>query len=212
MLKKEAIEQKSLLDNEEFDIFGGIADDSTKIKKIKDKKHRELPKDKFKILDINKNTKQIGFKLILEQIIDNIKNSLEKSKVEEDMAIYKAIADGDINKENINIFNINPEIEIEEKLKDTVNSINLYKININGIINAIPFTNIIFYDNQNKTLPIGMDLSTKILIDLNKLELEEVNTNSFNIAYFENEKDEFSKVDIKHIKLIEYNVKNAKEK
>ena len=36
-----------------------------------------------------------------------------------------------------------------------------------------------------------MDLSTKILIDLNKLELEEVNTNSFNIAYFENEKDEF---------------------
>ena len=150
--------------------------------------------------------------MILEQIIDNIKNSLEKSKVEEDMAIYKAIADGDINKENINIFNINPEIEIEEKLKDTVNSINLYKININGIINAIPFTNIIFYDNQNKTLPIGMDLSTKILIDLNKLELEEVNTNSFNIAYFENEKDEFSKVDIKHIKLIEYNVKNAKEK
>lgn len=212
MLKKEAIEQKSLLDNEEFDIFGGIADDSTKIKKIKDKKHRELPKDKFKILDINKNTKQIGFKLILEQIIDNIKNSLEKSKVEEDMAIYKAIADGDINKENINIFNINPEIEIEEKLKDTVNSINLYKININSIINAIPFTNIIFYDNQNKTLPIGMDLSTKILIDLNKLELEEVNTNSFNIAYFENEKDEFSKVDIKHIKLIEYNVKTAKEK
>ena len=95
MLKKEAIEQKSLLDNEEFDIFGGIADDSTKIKKIKDKKHRELPKDKFKILDINKNTKQIGFKLILEQIIDNIKNSLEKSKVEEDMAIYKAIADGE---------------------------------------------------------------------------------------------------------------------
>lgn len=212
MLKKEAIEQKSLLDNEEFDIFGGIADDSTKIKKIKDKKHRELPKDKFKILDINKNTKQIGFKLILEQIIDNIKNSLEKSKVEEDMAIYKAIADGDINKENINIFNINPEIEIEEKLKDTVNSINLYKININGIINAIPFTNIIFYDNQNKTLPIGMDLSTKILIDLNKLELEEVNTNSFNIAYFENEKDEFSKVYIKHIKLIEYNIKTAKEK
>ena len=86
------------------------------------------------------------------------------------------------------------------------------KININGIINAIPFTNIIFYDNQNKTLPIGMDLSTKILIDLNKLELEEVNTNSFNIAYFENEKDEFSKVDIKHIKLIEYNIKTAKEK
>ena len=208
MLKRET-EQK--VHNEEFLIYLA-ADDSTKIKKIKDKKHRELPKDKFKILDINKNTKQIGFKLILEQIIDNIKNSLEKSKVEEDMAIYKAIADGDINKENINIFNINPEIEIEEKLKDTVNSINLYKININGIINAIPFTNIIFYDNQNKTLPIGMDLSTKILIDLNKLELEEVNTNSFNIAYFENEKDEFSKVYIKHIKLIEYNIKTAKEK
>ena len=49
----------------------------------------------------------------------------------------------------------------------------------------------------------------------NILEGEITNLNKINydnIAYFENEKDEFSKVDIKHIKLIEYNVKNAKEK
>lgn len=205
-IKKEAIEEKSLLENDEFDIFGGIVDDSTKVKKIKDKKHRELPKDKFKILDINKNTKQIGYKISLEQIIENIKNALEKVQIEESLPVYKAIADEKINKDNINIFNLNPELEIKEQIANSKENLNLYKINLDGIINGIPYTNIIFYDNQNKTLPTGMDLSTKILIDLDKLQLEKVDKQSFNIAQFENEKDEFSKVDIKNINLIEYNI------
>ena len=63
MVQDMIIQGKSLSENEEFDIFGGIIQDSTKVSKIKNKKHRELAKDKFNILEINKNTKQIGFKL-----------------------------------------------------------------------------------------------------------------------------------------------------
>ena len=54
-LKKEAKEEKMLTADEEFDIFGGIAQDKTKVSKIKNKKHREIAKDKYSILEISKN-------------------------------------------------------------------------------------------------------------------------------------------------------------
>ena len=54
---------------------------------------------------------------------------------------------------------------------------------------AYSYTNIIFYDNQNKTLPEGQDLSTKILVDTTKLKLNLKNKTNFKIVEFENEKD-----------------------
>ena len=209
-IKKEAIEEKTLFEDEEFDIFGGTSD-STKVSKIKNKKHRELPKDKFKILEISKNTKQIGYKLVLEQIINNIKTSLENVKIEEDLPVYKAITEEEINKNNINIFNINPVLEVDEMLNKNFQNINLYKINLSGKINCVPYTNIIFYDNQNKTLPVGMDLSTKILLDLNKLDLSDKNTFEFNVVNFENPNDEFSKININKVKVLEYNIVEKEE-
>lgn len=209
-IKKEAIEEKTLFEDEEFDIFGGTSD-STKVSKIKNKKHRELPKDKFKILEISKNTKQIGYKLVLEQIINKIKTSLENVKIEEDLPVYKAITEEEINKNNINIFNINPVLEVDEMLNKNFQNINLYKINLSGKINCVPYTNIIFYDNQNKTLPVGMDLSTKILLDLNKLDLSDKNTFEFNVVNFENPNDEFSKININKVKVLEYNIVEKEE-
>ena len=209
-IKKEAIEEKTLFEDEEFDIFGGTSD-STKVSKIKNKKHRELPKDKFKILEISKNTKQIGYKLVLEQIINNIKTSLENVKIEEDLPVYKAITEEEINKNNINIFNINPVLEVDEMLNKNFQNINLYKINLSGKINCVPYTNIIFYDNQNKTLPVGMDLSTKILLDLNKLDLSDKNTFEFNVVNFEDPSDEFSKININKVKVLEYNIVEKEE-
>ena len=209
-MKKQAAEEKSLSDNEEFDIFGGIAQDSTKISKIKNKKHRELPKDKFNILEINKNTNQIGYKLTLENVVGNIKQALEKVVVPEELPVYKAIPGEELNPSQINIFNINPEKEIKELLQTEENKINFYKINLKEGINAVGYTNIIFYDNQNKTLPIGQDLSTKILIDVSKLELELKEKSEFKIVEFENEKDDFSEINIKTVNLFEYNLKEEK--
>ena len=203
-LKKEAVEEKTLFEDEEFDIFSGT-DDSTKVNKIKNKKHREIPKDKFKILEISKTTKQLGYKLVLEQIINKIKSALDKMTIEEELPIYKATED-ELNSDNINVFNINPDNEIRECLSKNSKDINLYKINLQGKVNCIPYTNIIFYDNQNKTLPLGMDLSSKILVDVNKLDINNVKNFEFSIANFENKDDEFSKVDISKVNVKEYNI------
>lgn len=203
-IKKEAIQEKSLSENEEFDIFGGIIQDSTKVSKIKNKKHRELAKDKFNILEINKNTKQIGFKLSLEKIIANLKTAMNKVVVPEEMPVYKAIGENNLDDRKINIFDINPEKEIQEAIKKENNKINFYKIDLKEGSNAISYTNCIFYDNQNKTLPVGQDLSTKILVDISKLQLDLKNKTSFKMVEFENEKDDFSEINIKTVTVFEY--------
>ena len=203
-IKKEAIQEKALSENEEFDIFGGIIQDSTKVSKIKNKKHRELAKDKFNILEINKNTKQIGFKLSLEKIIANLKTAMNKVVVPEEIPVYKAIGEDNLDDRKINIFDINPEKEIQEAIKKENNKINFYKIDLKEGTNAISYTNCIFYDNQNKTLPVGQDLSTKILVDISKLQLDLKNKTSFKMVEFENEKDDFSEINIKTVTVFEY--------
>ena len=210
-IKKEAIKEKTLSENEEFDIFGGIVQDTTKVSKINNKKHREIPKDKFNILEINKNTKQIGFKLSLEKVISDIKTALAKVVVPEEILVYKAIADEKLDDRQINVFNINPEKEIEQIIKNEANKINFYKINLKQGTNAISYTNCIFYDNQNKTLPVGQDLSTKILVDTTKLKLSLKNKTNFKIVEFENEKDDFSKVNVKTITVFEFDSEIKKQ-
>ncbi len=213
-LKKEAKEENVLNEIEEFDIFGGMSQDATKVSKVANKNHREIPKDKFNILEINKNTKQIGYKLTLEKIVDNIKKALGKVVIVDDLPVYKILSDEKIEPKNFNIFNINPENEIHEKIKEKGSKFNLYKINLKRGTNGISFTNIIFYDNQNKTLPIGQDVSTQILVDLSKVELKLNNRTSFKIAEIENEKDDFSKVNVKTIQVFEYDaiLKEQEEK
>lgn len=205
-IKKEATQEKALLENEEFDIFGGLSQDNTKISKIKNKKHRELPKDMFNILEIGKNTKQIGFKLTIENVISNVKKALEKVVIPESLPVYKAIIDDKLDDRMFNIFNINPENEIAEAIRKEGNKINFYKLNLKEGSNAISFTNCIFYDNQNKTLPVGQDLSTKMLVDVSNLVLKLKNKNTFKIAELEDEKDEFSKVNVKTVTVFEFDV------
>ena len=45
------------------------------------------------------------------------------------------------------------------------------------------YSNIIFYDNFNKTLPLGMNLSSDVLIDADKLNLKFSKEESFYINY-----------------------------
>ncbi len=206
-LKKEAIKEKIMAEDEEFDIFGGIMKDNTKVSQIDDKKHRELPKDKFSILEINKNTKQIGYKMTLVKVIENIKEALKNIVVSEDIPVYKAIDEEKLNAKNINIFNINAEDEIREALREDKSRIKFYKINLKRGTNAVSYTNIIFYDNQNKTLPIGQNLSSKILVDISKLPLILKKKESFKMITFEDSKNDFSKAKIKMIMVYEYDIK-----
>lgn len=203
-LKKEAIQEKALTEKDEFDIFGGMSHDMAKVSKISNKTHREIAKDKFSILDISKTTKQIGYKLALENVIENVKNAIEKVNITEDLPVYKAMTDKLLDEKEINIFNINPEMEMKEAIEQEQNKINFYKINLKQGANGISFTNSIFYDNQNKTLPVGQDLSTKILVDVSKLEIELKEKMTFKIVELEKE-DDFSEIKIKEIQVFEYN-------
>lgn len=205
-LKKELQQQNTLEDIEEFDIFGGMSQDATKVSKIANKNHREIAKDKFNILEINKNTKQIGYKMTLETVVDTIKKALNKVVIIDDLPVYKLVDEEKLNNQDFNIFNINPENEIYEDIKNKTNKFNLYKINAKRGMNGISYTNSIFYDNQNKTLPIGQNISTKILLDLSNVDLKLINRTSFKIADIEDEKDDFSKVNIKTIHVFEYDV------
>ena len=209
-LKKEAKELK-VLNEEEYDIFGNIIEDFTKVKKINNKRHRELPKDKFSILEVGKNTRIAGYKLTLQIIIMNILKALEKVVIPEDIPVYKATDDKMLNNKEINIFNINPENEMKYAIENYEDKINLYKLNIKEGTRGIGFTNIIFYDNQNRTLPVGMDLSTNMIIDISKLHLNLFSTKSFKVVSFKDEKDDFSNINIKDVEVFEYNIVDFKD-
>ena len=205
-LKKEAKEEKMLTADEEFDIFGGMAQDRTKVSKINNKKHRELPKDKYSILEINKNTKQLGYKLSLEKVIENVRTALEKVVLVEDLPVYKAIYDDKLEPQNINLFDINEETEMNKIIEQKGNKINLYRLGLKKGTNAISYTNIIFYDNLNKTLPLGQDLSTNILVDTSKIDMKLDKETEFKMVQFEDKNDDFSKINIKTVKVHEFKI------
>ena len=208
-IKKEAAEEKKLT-TEEFDIFGGMLQDNTKVSKIKNKKHREMPKDKYNILEISKTTKQIGFKMALENVINNVKEAINKVVVPEDVPVYKAIIGDKLDEKQVNIFNINPENEMKQAILEPANKINFYKINLPEGANAISYTNCIFYDNQNRTLPEGQDLSTNILIDITKLDLKLSNKTKFKIVEMEEPNDDFSGINIKNVNVFEFDAEVKK--
>ena len=53
-----------------------------------------------------------------------------------------------------------------EKDKTDKQGIEIVKIDLGNEEHALYLSNIVFFDNQNKTLPIGMDLSSKVVIKL----------------------------------------------
>ena len=177
------------------------------IKNIKE----ELKKDsngknlrnKFEILEIGRGTKQIGYKLSLEETVKNIKNAMGKVKLQDDITVYKAIPDNKIDKNMINVFNIDPEDEIKEVLKQDNDEINFYKMELKPDSNVLGFTNCIFYKNKDKSLLFGMDLSTKMIVDLANMENKLKKNQTFRVIVFEDEYDDFSKMKIKEVNLWE---------
>lgn len=198
-LKNIAEKEKVFFDKEDFDIFGGLTDDKTKIKQISGKKHREIEKNKFKILDITKNTTYEQYKNTLKKIVENINKAMKKSKSIINMSLYKA-SKSELKNEEFEIFHINPENAIKE-IKDE-NTIFLYRINVKENTNLIYLSNIMYFDNYNETLPIGMDISDKILINMKDYEKVAVKSEEFRIN---DEKDEINVVN-KRIIVYEYDI------
>ena len=173
----------------DFDIFGSMRDDPTQVKYLNNKSHRENEKDKFQILNINKKIDIFDFTEKLQLMTSSLNEAMHKIKFDYDMPIYKV---GSINeklhKTDFSVFNINAEREIESYDNKFETAVKLFKLNFKEGYPAVFLTNATYYDNTNNTLPNGMDVTSKVIIDANMFEYElvkkeKMKTNRyFNIA------------------------------
>ena len=212
-IKKELQEDKNITEEEAIDIFGGLAEDTRKITKLANKSHREQPKNKYSILRISKALKTVEYKAELNEAISIIEEVIVKNQLEQELAGYKWIPEEEnIDTNELNVFNLDAEKEIEDAIKESeTGKINLYKMNFAKGVKAIAFSNCVYYDNQNKTLPEGMDTDTRILAKILDTDITLQNKKVIRVGLLDNEKDDSAKLIIKTINLLEYYVKEIEE-
>ena len=190
------------IEEKDFDIFGNVSEDKTKIKTLKNNKHRESEKDKYKVLNVNLNTEMETFIGKLKEIREILINESEKIEVPYNISLYKA-SNEKIEPEGFDKFSINPFETLNnlEKIA-TSKEIYLYKINVPEGTKLVFYSNITFFENNNQTLPLGMDISQESLINMDLYDLELNDKEEFNINI---SKDEFNSI-VKKVKVYEYNL------
>lgn len=194
-IKEEASKEKILFENEPFDIFGAIESNNNYVKTLANKKHREVKKELFKILDISQSTTIEEYTETIKNIIKDIKNAINKIKIEIQIPVYKETKE----LKKFNIFNINPEDAITRFKNSEEKETNLYKINLKEEDKVVALTNIIYYFNNNKTLPLGMDVEEGLLLEKDKAEEEIKEAKTINLVCYKNPHNEMSKIEIKKI-------------
>lgn len=199
-IKEEASKEKILFENEPFDIFGAIESNNNYVKTLANKKHREVKKELFKILDISQSTTIEEYTETIKNIIKDIKKAINKIKIEIQIPVYKETKE----LKEFDIFNINPEDAIARFKNSEEKETNLYKINLKEEDKVVALTNIIYYFNNNKTLPLGMDVEEGLLLEMGKVEDKIKETKTINLVCYKNPDDEMSKIEIKkiHVKSI----------
>lgn len=191
------------IEEKDFDIFGNVSEDRTKIKTLKNNKHRESEKDKYKVLNVNLNTEMDTFIEKLKELRKILIDESEKIEVPYDISLYKA-SNEKIEPEGFDKFSINPFETLNNLEKiSTSKETYLYKINVPEGTKLVFYSNITFFENNNQTLPLGMDIYQEGLINMDLYSLELKNKDEFNINIA---KDEFNSF-VKKVKVYEYDIK-----
>ena len=208
-LKIEYSEKIETIELKDFDVFGGMIEDNTKVKTLHNEKHREVEKDKYKVLNVTPNTE-------IEVFIDNLRNSLKlvkeafcKIATPFEMPVYIAKI-GQKEMENLNTANLNATEELYKAARKMQEGENLYFYTIQLPKDAplIYDTNITQYDNFNQTLPVGMDVTTQVLINLEEYKLTNKQEKQIRINYQE---DEFTNRVIE-VQVVDYEATLLKKK
>ena len=168
-LKTKLKKKDILFDTNRFDIFGNIKNDKTKISVLANQKHRESNKECYKILDLADST-------TLEEYIDKIKQEL--MNVEKCITKVEAITDCNLyycsneklDLNSIQMFYLNPMDAIHAN--SSIEKTNLYKLKIKEGMSLIYNTNIIYYDNVNQTLPVGMNVNRTVTFDMKSYKID----------------------------------------
>lgn len=175
----------------DFDIFGGMKDDSTQVRYLNNKSHRENEKDKFLILNINKKIDIFDFTEKLQMTVNSIKEALNKITLDYNMPIYQvAPANEKLHQTDYNIFDINAERALHTYDNKYETAVKLFKLNFKEGYPAVLLTNSVYYDNLNNTLPYGMDVTSKLLIDSSMFEYELVSKEKIKTNRYFNMPDE----------------------
>lgn len=210
-LREEFKQNRLHIQDESFDIFGNISDDGRRTKYIGSRSHRENEKSKYKILNINKEIDVFDFTEKLQAIRTYIEGAIPKITSGFDITLYKIVGISDqINEKNLEIMNINIENELREYDDKGEGAFNLIKINLKEGMPLIYYTNIMFFDNTNQTLPDGMDLSTNVLVDCSKFNFKLINTTKFRTNNYFRESDNLILPKSKDIFVYEYDVELKK--
>ena len=206
-LQNEFNKSRLYIETDDFDIFGSMEEDSRKIKYIGNKSHRESEKNKYKLLNINKRIDVFDFTEKLQFILSNIEESMKKIKSTYDFSLYKLVQISENVKEKcFDTYNINIENELKDFYDRGEGALNLIKINFKEDMPLIYYTNILFYDNANKTLPEGMDISTQVLLDCSKFNFELIKKNKFRTNNYFRESNNLLLPKSKDLFVYEYNV------
>lgn len=125
--------------------------------------HRENARKPEKFLKLTEKTTQEEYVEALKKAISHIETALKKNITNISLPVYSLVNP----KKELSVFVIDPKNSIKEGKE-----INLYKLNVKQGTNLIAFTNIIFFNNRNQTLPVGMDYSSQVLLDLREKKLK----------------------------------------
>ena len=206
-LKEEFNNNRLYIDSETFDIFGNVDDDSRKVKYIGSRSHRENEKSKFKILNINKKIDVFDFTEKLQSIIGFLEGAIPKSKAEYDFSLYKVSQITEkVKTKSFDVYNLNVEKALEEYDDDGEGALNLIKLNFKEGLPLLYYSNIIFYDNNNQTLPIGMDVSSSVFMDCKKFSFKLVKKNKFRTNNYFTESNNLILPKSKDVFVYEYDV------
>ena len=201
--KVKELKEKMDIPDDEFDVFGKMGSDKTQERNLGSKIHRENPRDIYSILGIQKGYKGVDLKVSLENMLKDLKSALKKNKTQEDIYIYKATP-YEISLDEIQTFSLNEEQELKEclSMEKVGRKVMLYRVKLDKGSHFIACSNIVYYDNKNMTLPVGMSNSNKIIVDLSELNLKETDTKELNKAYLDSNNDS-SKIILKTIDVVE---------
>lgn len=159
LIQEKLEDLKKLNIEKDENILKNLLADYSSYKSINNKTHRESCKNIYKILKISEETTLEEFKDIIKRYKKLFDEAFIKIKAVINMPVYveNDAVEGEYVLAKINTKDISKE-QKEEKI---------YKINvIEDETNILYFSNIILYDNYNKTLPIGMNIDKNVLIKM----------------------------------------------
>ena len=187
IIEKQLEELKNSYDeNIKAEIFGNLMEDRTKVQVLNNKEYRENSRNIYAVLGINDLTTFEEYKNSCEDLINYLNEAFVKIKSVQDVPVYYPYSDGYV------IGDLNPR----EILKDK-EVFKIYRTITNNDMHILYFSNIIYFYNNNKTLPLGMDVSTRVL--MKPQEFSEEKITEFNIIL----EDGPFNVEIREIELIE---------